>query len=213
MANRTIKRAYAGTSEDSRSVHATTDSESGSAAQRGRGIPEPDSSVDADGTDDERVIDGTSSGIGYVEIDPSNLGEYIAAGGSGDEDDSAPRKRRKRGPNKSKRDGNKEAAKTVEPFLMMVHTLASVYLKTPELALDETEAKKLSEAYSTFCLHHDIPVLSEKRMSEIQLISAAFMVYVPRMIAVRNRWKDEERVRKAKNVTPFGPVPIQPPVN
>jgi hypothetical protein len=84
----------------------------------------------------------------------------------------------------------------------MVHTWASVLLKTPELMLDQTEVKQLSEAYTTFCEYHEVPILTPKRMSEINLVATGLMIFGTRFIAIRKRHK-EEKVMKG------GPVPIR----
>jgi hypothetical protein len=71
----------------------------------------------------------------------------------------------------------------------MVHTWASVLLKTPELMLDPTEVKQLSDAYETFSQHHDVPLLTAKRMSEINLIAVACTLYGTRFVAITHRKK------------------------
>jgi hypothetical protein len=75
----------------------------------------------------------------------------------------------------------------------MIHTMAAVLLKTPELMLEESEIKKLSDAYETFTEYHEVPLLTPKRMSEVNLIATACMLYGPRLIAIRNRHRDEKR--------------------
>lgn len=79
----------------------------------------------------------------------------------------------------------------------MIHTWASVLLKTPELMLAEDETKRLADSYSTFCEFHEVPILTPKRMSEINLVATALMIYGTRYVAVKNRHKQE----KASNVT------------
>lgn len=165
-------------------------------------IQNADSVIDADGNraEQESVYDSNGdSSVKYVEIDPDKLGEYISGNGA----DSEPRKRRGRKPGSKNTAGGKKAAQTVEPFLIMAHQWAAVLLKTPEIMLEEKEAKSLSDAYSVFCQHHNVPVISEKRMSEINMIAALALVYGPRIIAVRNRVKEENKLKKAKNVTSF----------
>jgi hypothetical protein len=80
----------------------------------------------------------------------------------------------------------------------MIHTWGAVLLKTPELMLSTDESQKLSESYAQFCEHHEVPVLTEKRMSEVNLIVAVLSIYGPRLIAINNRKKNE---RKSGNVT------------
>jgi len=208
MADRTLRRTYTGTIPnpviDSDAVGSVTDE-----------LPDGDGSGDGndsatvgDGEDTERDTERTSGGVRIVEVDPEQLSEYIARDGAGSGDDTSngdgTRKRRKRGPNK-RTTGKVKAQETVEPFLLMAHTWAAVFLKCPEIALNEDEAKRLSDAYSSFCEYHTVPILSAKRMSEINMILALGMVYGPRFVAVRNRIKNE-RVEKAKKVTPIETV-------
>jgi hypothetical protein len=84
----------------------------------------------------------------------------------------------------------------------MVHTWASVLLKTPEIELEQSEAKKLADAYNEFCQWHDVPILTPKRMSEINLVAVALSMYGPRYVAWRNRMK-EERLNKRGIITPI----------
>ena len=204
MVNRTLRRSYSETRQSNDAVRDTVDSESGSSKELVGGIANLDTSAVGDDTNDERDIDRVSSSVGIVEIDPERISDYIAGGGTdtGDASGTGKRTRRKRGPNK-RTINKKSATETIEPFLGMVHTLAATVLKTPELLLEDDECKQLSNAYVEFCKHHDVPVLSEKRMSEVQLVSAMFMIYGPRVFAMRARWKEEAAARRAKNVTPI----------
>lgn len=213
MANRTLRRPYNGTERESQPDAGTNGSDTGSESELESGIETTDSIVDGTGNDNEHEPVSNGS-IGYVTVDPSNLGEFIASGGSTGNNDGSGRTRKPRsdaGKPRGTRAGKKKAQETVEPFLMMAHQWAAVLLHTPELELEQNEAKQLSDAYAVFCQHHDIPVLSEKRMSEINLIGAALIIYGPRMVAVRNRIKQESRAKRAKNVTPFQ-QPMQQPI-
>jgi hypothetical protein len=209
MADRTLRRTYIGTIPNP----VIDDGADGSIAdiiEDGAGTSDTvNNSTVGDGEDTERDTERLGSGVRIVEIDPEQLGEYIARDGAGTGDGSdngdGTRKRRKRGPNK-RTTGAKKAQETVKPFLLMAHTWAAVFLKTPELNLTEDEADKLSNAYNNFCEYHDIPILSPKRMSEINMILALGMVYGPRVVAVRNRIKEEAKVKKARNVTPIAAV-------
>lgn len=87
---------------------------------------------------------------------------------------------------------------------MMIHTLMAS--KVPEMAMTSDEAERVSSAYVNFCDHHDIPILSAKRLSEVELISMLWMVYGTRVIAIRSRMKDDVRAAKARNVTPITQV-------
>jgi hypothetical protein len=76
----------------------------------------------------------------------------------------------------------------------MVHTWASVLLKTPELMLEQDEVKTLSDAYGTFSEYHEVPMLTPKRMSEINLVAVALSIYGTRLVAISRRKKVEKTI-------------------
>lgn len=209
MADRTLRRSYIGTIPNP-VIDGDADGSIADIIEDGAGTSgADDNSTVGDGEDTERDTERAGGGVRIVEIDPEQLGEYIARDGAGTgngaDNGDGTRKRRKRGPNK-RTTGKVKAQETVEPFLLMAHTWAAVFLKCPEIALTQDEAKRLSDSYANFCEYHDIPILSAKRMSEINMILALGMVYGPRVVAVRNRIKEEAKVKKAKNVTPISQV-------
>lgn len=198
MADRTLRRAYGGTRESTGELSGIINGDVGSKPDSAGTVIGDDSSIVNDGTDAIGDTERSSGSIGVVEIDPEQLDEYIAgdsATGNGSDSTTGKRERKKRGPNK-RTTGAKKAQDSIAPFIMMVHTLMAA--KVPEMALEMDEAERVSKAYINFCEYHDIPILSAKRMSEIELISMLWMVYGTRIIAIRNRMK----VEKAKNVTP-----------
>lgn len=204
MANRTLRRNASGNDSTADTNADTNGSVARSEPELTIRESDPDSESDGNGSNNEPNSD-RSSGIGAVEIDPEQLGEFIASGTNDSSDGTRKRRGRKPGvkygPRKSK------AQETIEPFLMMAHNWAAVLLKTPEIALAQEEAKQLSDAYTAFCQYHNVPILSAKRMSEINMIAALALVYGPRMIAVKNRVKqtrEENKVKQARNVTEFG---------
>ena len=207
MVNRTLRRAYTRTDGDT-PVSIGADGSITDLVESGAGtISADDSATVVDGKDTIGDAERVSSSVGAVEIDPNELDEFIARdsdrAGDGSVNPDGTRKRRKRGPNK-RTTGAAKAEASVEPFITMVHALMQA--KIPEMELAEGEAKRVSDAYIDFCVHHEIPILSEKRMSEINLISALWMVYGTRVIAIRNRMKEEAKVKKARNVTPMQAV-------
>jgi hypothetical protein len=201
MANRTLRRDKSKIAGNDGTVSTADGVEQTDTGNSIAGVSDSDSSVDGNGN--ERESDASSIGsVRIVEVDPEQLGEYIANGtGESDSSGDGTRKRRKRGPNK-RTTGAKKAQETIAPFLLMAHNWASVFLRTPELCLSQDEAQKLSDSYSTFCEYHDVPVLSAKRLSEINLIASLALVYFPRIVAVRNRIK-EEKINRTRNVTEF----------
>jgi hypothetical protein len=196
MVNRTLRRPRKQLDNSDSGVIITTRIEPDSdgsvtnTVDESTGAESTDDNVsNGDVKDDTEQPDGPS-GNDVVEIDPAKLGEFIDNGGTtgsdSDSDGTGERKRRKpRGPNKSK-----AQATNLEPVLMMAHTWAAVLLKTPEIGIDKDEAKQISDAYVEFCKYHTVPVLTPKRMSEINMLGALGIVYGPRiMAAVRNRKK------------------------
>jgi hypothetical protein len=203
MANRTLRRSYSGANQDAGSVSISDGIDERSESERFSGKPNADNGTLGNGTDTESNTVSDGGSVRIVEIEPNELTEYIERDSNGNGDSGEPRKRRGRKPGTKNRTGAKKAADSVKPFLLMAHTWASVLLKTPEIALSEDEAEQLNTAYCTFCEYHEIPLLTAKRMSEINLISALFFVYGPRYVAIRNRHKEEKRAKNAKNVTPI----------
>jgi hypothetical protein len=158
-----------------------------------------DRKPDSDDRDANKQSNGAER-IGVVEVEPKRLGEFIANGGAGagsdsaDGGDSGTHKRRGRKPG-TKNKSRKEAPQNVEALVTMVHTWAAVLLKTPELMLEETEVKSLSDAYSEFCQWHDVPILTPKRMSEINLIATGLLIYGTRFVAIKKRMKQAKQQR------------------
>jgi hypothetical protein len=200
MADRTIRRTYTGTIPnpviDPDANGSIADGIKDSAGTSGR----DDTPTVSDGTEPIGDTELTGGGIGIVEIDPEQLSDYIAGADSGSGDTTGKRERKKRGPNK-RTTGAKKAQDSIAPFVQMIHALMAA--KIPEMELEPEEAERVSSAYIGFCQHHDIPILSAKRMSEIELISMIWMVYGTRVIAIRNRIKEETKVNAAKRVTPI----------
>ena len=171
--------------------------------------PDIDRSTDADDRDVDQQPNGTV-GVGVVEVSPERLGKFIeqraaergADSGSGDSSGNRTRKpRADTGTKRGKRGGKKEA-QNIEPLVTMVHTWGAILLKTPELMLTADESKKLSDAYSQFCEHHDVPIMTEKRMSEINLIVAIATLYGPRLIAIKNRKRAEKGNGRVQQMPP-----------
>lgn len=85
---------------------------------------------------------------------------------------------------------------------------------TPELALDEPEAKQLAGAITEVSRHYAINV-DEKTMAWGQLFIAIGMIYGTRLIAVRTRKKTEAKKRasepRAANIADFPKPKDAPP--
>lgn len=170
------------------------------------------------GDDNEPFVErNRAQRIGVVEVDPERIGEFIneRAAGSGSGDSSGERRTRRArsdsGKPRNKRRG-KETPPNVEALVTMVHTWASVILKTPELMLEPTEVKQLSDAYTTFSEFHEVPILTEKRVSEINLIATVCAIYGTRFVAISKR-KKEQKKTGAFHVMPTRDNVAHNPVN
>jgi hypothetical protein len=166
----------------------------------------------------EQVADGASdqpanepdgpSVIGTVEVDPERIDAYIADAEQRNDSDGAnsasqPRAtRRARGPNKARSPQTLDVA-----AINMMFVTFSVMLKTPELALDPTEAKQLADTYNEFAKHHEIPVMNAKRMSELNLGGAVLTIIGPRLMGLflKKKHNGPQRVEPIR--------PAQPAVN
>jgi hypothetical protein len=150
--------------------------------------------------------DGDSGTIGIIEVNPEQLGDYInsrTGSGTGDGDGSGTRRRTRSDAGKPRGTRKRKAIdQNYEAVVSMVHTWASVLLKTPEIELEQSEAKKLADAYNEFCQYHNVPILTPKRMSEINLVAVALTLYGPRYVAWRARMK-QQRQEKHGIVTPI----------
>lgn len=220
MANRTLRRAYNGAANPA-------DGDGGSVAASEQ--PEPitgdadgDESVDGakpdvDGaTNDASEPTGGAAYAGVVEIDPAQLDEFIANGGQRNDagestttDGEQPRRRRARsdaGTTRGKR-GGKAPQTDIKPLLALVHTWAPIMLKIPELAVSPKELDQLAAAFDEFSRHHEVPAVTEKRMSEVNLIIALGMVYGTRLVAFGKRKQNERK--RGTGPQPVTPFPMQ----
>lgn len=188
----------------------------GNAVQHNAGIPASESgtgavadrSADAnDRNPDEQPVSAQRNSVNVVEVEPGQLTEFIErdTASSGTDSDSGTRRRRRTEPGTRRK--RKETPQDIGDLFTLAHTWGSVFLRCPELMLDEdgSEAKKVNDAYQKFCEHHDpLPALTAKRMSEINLIVALAMVEVPRIMAIAKRKKEEVTQRS----TQAGAIPI-----
>jgi hypothetical protein len=182
-----------------------------------------DSAQGSDGqpADDDRELDGaehatasesdTVGGVRVVEVDPANLQQFIAdrernSGDSGSGEPASERKPRKpRGPNKATRNSTPIDVAAIKMF----HTTASLMLHSPSFMLDDTEAKQLADALAEFSKHHDVPMLTQKRISEINFIGALGAIYGTRLMAMLNDKKQAKKDTQRLHVMQ-SPVPPQP---
>lgn len=202
MANRTLRRAYTqangssnGSAEVSGVEPVADDSELG-------GNEDADIRVDGNGEESERESDSNGS-IGYVTIDPADLRDFIGNGGT-DANSNGNRTRKPRSDSGQKRGTRGPRKKSAEiPTLVTVHNLLNSWgqFLFKELELDPTEKEKLDAALANFAEYHELPLLSPKRASELELLNALAMAYGPRIFCIYHRMEAEAKIKKAKNVT------------
>lgn len=207
MADRQTRRTLKRTRNTAQSGVGTVgdgSSVAGTSEQQPRTVPNSDRDTNtSERKPDNEPNEPVSSRARVIEIDPNQLGELIRndtgnSDGNSDGSDTGERKRR----TYTRRTSKKEAPKNVDGVMTMLHMLLAGVSKCPEFVLDPDEAKQYAEAYTEYAKHHDIEMLSDKRMSEVMLIGTVIMINGPRLIAIRNRWKQEAAERKP-NVTPI----------
>lgn len=89
----------------------------------------------------------------------------------------------------------------VTAILFSIHTMLAAATKTPELALDEKEARGIAEAATKVAAFYDVAA-SAKTIAWANLVSALGVVYGPRVIAIGMRRK-HERAKRSDKVTPI----------
>ena len=204
MANRTLRRAYTeadGTNHGSEEVSGVD--ESAINADNG-GVPDIDSLSNGDGKEPGPEFDGSSS-IGYVTIDPASLGDYIDQQSSADNGngDRARKQRSDAGKPRGTRGRPRKQAEI--PTLVTIHnlfqSLASVRFK--DFELDKEEKEKIDAALTNFAAYHELPLMSPKTASTIELLNALGMVYGPRIYTANVKRKLNAASKRAKKANPF----------
>lgn len=210
MANRTLRRKPNSANKPSSGDGSEPDNVAGNI------IGDADSASGADGrvADDDSIVDDAERGVadsargsvrsGVVEIDPAELQRFIADGDRGDtpsdgsDTGDGRRQRKPRGPNKRAR----QAPQTIDvaAIQMLCNTLF-VIARQPELALDDTEAKTISDAYAEFSKYHEVPGISPKRISEFNLAGALLTVFGTRAVAIfRSGRKPTQKQAQVVNI-------------
>lgn len=136
----------------------------------------------------EQPSDGGNGGT----VDPASLtGDSSSDTGHGFFPDGRPRKRRPRGSGprtatsgSTSRKSASETSGDLTRILFSMHLMGAAFLKTPQLALDETEAKNLGDAVSRVTELYDIPLMDEKSRAWLNLGMVAAGVYGPRIASV-----------------------------
>lgn len=142
------------------------------------------------------------AGNGTVSvIDPDSLGS-AGASEAGNGGNSEPRKRRGRPPGSGKGAGKKANSQDIsgiESILFSVHAMLAAITKTPELALDPSEANKLGAAIVGVQQHYDV-LVDAKTMAWINLAMTAGAIYGTRIFAITARKGKEKEAKKSANV-------------
>jgi len=99
--------------------------------------------------------------------------------------------------NASGKPATKEASADLTSILLSLHWMGSVLLKTPELALEEEEAKKLGAAIARVNAEYGNVILPPKAAAWINLGVVAGAIYGPRIIAAKNNHKKTPEARAA----------------
>lgn len=155
------------------------------------------------GTGGDATDDGRIAGLGAV--DPNAIGTGEPAGQYGFRKDGSPAAKRGRKPggggNGTRASGSAKSAakdnqsvKGLEKLLVSLHMMAAAATKTPELAIDNSEAAMMASAISAVQSHYDFDVSAEVTIW-VNLITATAAVYGPRAVTIYNR-KKKEREKK-----------------
>lgn len=84
----------------------------------------------------------------------------------------------------------------IESLLLSVHAMGAMILSTPELALEQSEAKSLANAISQVSSFYSYGIISPKTMAWINLAMVTGGLYGTRIVAIRNRVKEESKQKK-----------------
>lgn len=91
--------------------------------------------------------------------------------------------------------------------MLSLHGMAAMALKSPELVIDDTEAKALSEGILAVQSHYNFAASAEV-MAWVNLAAIMLGVYGPRVVLIRERKKTERAKEKpasetTANIFPF----------
>lgn len=154
------------------------------------------------GSADPAAILGTSGGGGG-----SNNDDYIRGDDGAilyDVRGRARKRRRGRGKSGTKTAGKKVPVDALAQLLVLAHGTLAALTKTPELEINDNEAKMLANPLSEVLVLYDI-VPPPELLVAMQIMYASSYVYGPRIVMIRARLKEEAEARRAaaaKDVTP-----------
>lgn len=171
----------------------------------------------------------TGGNVNDAAIDPGTVGAEFdgSRGGSGDSGSGSDsgsgqpvRRKRKYTRRKSAASAPGVSVDVMSALLLTGHSMLAGITKTPELALEESEAGELANALNTVNNFYRVEV-AEKTMAWLNLAMVGGMIYGTRLLAIRERRSSTraERVAARRTFTPNepaapGPIPdIDRPVN
>lgn len=174
----------------------------------------PDSQPNLDGNSGHKVESG-KNGIGAPEPESEPAVEFIEPSAIRIDGESGEQPRRTRD---GRIDGRSKQARTtrktesgdlsglsIKDLLIGIHSMGAALTGMEELEIDDAEAKKLADATTELgkIYGHSI---SPKTLAWTNFAAACGVVYGPRIIAYRERVKQEAAKRTPKS-TP-GPIPV-----
>ena len=84
---------------------------------------------------------------------------------------------------------------TLAKQLQGVHVMVAMLTQSPEMQLSEPESIELAKAVSGVCAEYNLS-LNGKTGAMIQLLGAGAMVYLPRIMAIKQRKAQEQAARE-----------------
>jgi hypothetical protein len=170
----------------------------------------------ADGDDSPAEGLGSSDDLSEVEIgqrisaaatdipslDPDELRDRNAGGGTGGSDGYSGRTGRGRGRKPGTKNKPKEESKSnladIKEILLLIH--AGIGMLSPIWIITDSEAGQLATAIEKLSTHYDLPVVSAKAMAWTKFVTAVGTVYGTRLIAMTIKTDDGKKTQ--------GPQPI-----
>lgn len=171
----------------------------------------------------EPVAAAEFNGIPIVEPGSGEPGISADSGTEFDPEGTEPIKRRRgRQPgtkNKPKETQVQGSLKGIEKLLISIHMAGAVMLKTPELILDPSEAKDLTEAINGVAKFYPVG-MSEKALAWMNLATTMAGIEGSRILAIKLRKQKEKTIRlhqagpqRMPEAPARKPEVVQPPVN
>jgi len=166
----------------------------GKFAKGNAGSDTPSPSPDA-GAPDE--IDAASGSLSPETLDSleGSGSDAVSGNGEGKRKRGRPPKQRTQEKFRSEETHTPLDLSTLNALLFSVHGLLAAVSKTPELALDEEESKRLANATAKVMELYNIEV-SKKALAWSHFAMTAGSIYAPRVLAIQIRSKTEKQKRQ-----------------